>query len=259
MKKVILPLIAVTMVAGCTPHGKWSPYSVFNRGSAMELQQASRQAAVAKSPQQALGYYEVVYANNPKDEAVATAYAQALRNAGFAQRGIKILDDHYDADSSPEAVLEYIKGHIASGQFGAAENLIQARIAADTQDEKDKMVDEYLSAVRHARIQKIIEPERPNFDQPQGNPQYHNLLGVIYDAQGEQAKAEVEFRNALSRWDGEAGVVENNLALNLANQGKVKEAMTVISRAFVAAPDRPQVARNLEIITSLYKGQKAAH
>lgn len=256
MKKLILPVIAVTMVVGCTPHGKWSPYSTFNRGSALELQEATRQASMAKTPQQALAYYEAVYNNNPRDEVVAITYAKELRKAGFPERGIKVLERKYSGNPSQEVVLEYMKNYIATGRFDSAEKQLKIRIAREAEDYRDEMVQNYLAAVRHARVQKIIEPERPDFGEPQGNPQYHNLLGVIYDAQGKREKAEVEFRNALSRWDGEKGVVENNLALCLANQGKLEEAMTIISKAFVDAPERPQVARNLEIITALYKGEK---
>ncbi len=257
IKKLSLALIALALVTACTPHGKVTPFSkntLFNFRSPIDLKEAKRQASIYKNAQKELSYYEVAYNKSPEDDEIALAYAQALRQAGFANRSIVVLEKHYRKwGGSQEIALEYIKAHISAGEFDEAKTLLKKRIAYDALNQQKDIKQEYLAAVREARIQKTIEPERPNFEAPQGDPEYHNLLGVIYDATGHSDKAEIELRNALDRWEGDPGVVENNLALALANQGKLEEAVRFISKAFVAAPDRPQVVRNLEIISALSK------
>lgn len=259
MKKLIIPILMAATLGGCTPHGKGTPFSkwpLFSNRATAQLENASRQASLAKSPQQALSYYETVYNKYNDEELVAVAYAKALRTSGFPARSIKVLDPHYGSKKvSQEAVIEYIKAHIAAGDYIQAQQLAQARIIFESGDAQKDAKEEYLESVRQARIQKMIEPERPAFNTHQGDPELHNLLGIIYDAQGESEKAEAELRSALSRWQGDRGLVENNLALALAHQGKLEQAMTMISKAFVSEPDRPQIARNLEIIGALYKNK----
>ncbi len=237
---------------GCTPHGLTTPYS--KKDSALALKEASRQASIAKTPQQALSYYETVYNKNRGDQMVAYSYAKALRGAGFYDRAVRVLDSHYMArDVSQETIFEYIKNHIAAARFQEAQTLLQKRIDIETSQLKKQIMQQYLQDVKQARLERTIEPDRPDFSQIVVHPEYHHLLGVVYDAQGRFSEAERQFRKALSVNIANEAVVKNNLALSLAHQGQIKEAMQLVSQAFILNPERPEIAQNLELITRLYQ------
>ena len=71
------------------------------------------------------------------------------------------------------------------------------------------------------------------------------------DAQGKHPEAERAFRKALDYWQGDPTTVMNNLALNLASQEFLDEAIEILNKAKAISPDRIEVERNLRIVMAL--------
>jgi Flp pilus assembly protein TadD len=76
-------------------------------------------------------------------------------------------------------------------------------------------------------------------------------LGTAQDALGDHASAEKSFRQGLNIWKGDPAPILNNLALNLASQGNIDEALAVLDRARKLSPGRMEIERNYRIISTL--------
>ena len=85
---------------------------------------------------------------------------------------------------------------------------------------------------------------------PQDYLAYQNL-GIALDAKEMHPEAERAFRKGLEHWKGDPTTIMNNLALNLATQGFIDEAIEVLERAQALSPDRIEIERNLRIIRTL--------
>lgn len=181
------------------------------------LARASDRGVVANSGE-SLAAMERAYSGNSDDPAVATKYAKALRDAGRLNRAAVVLTP-FAQDSSLKS--EAVKTEFAS---------IQAAMG------------NYKEAENYARQAVLLNPDI-------GQP-YH-VLGTALDAQGYHDQAEVAFRRALEHWQGNPATVLNNLGLNLASQGFLDEAVDVLRKAQAADPQRPEIERNLRIVTTL--------
>ena len=76
-------------------------------------------------------------------------------------------------------------------------------------------------------------------------------LGIALDAKEMHPEAERAFRKALENWEGDPTTIMNNLALNLATQGFIDEAIEILEKAKALSPDRIEIERNLRIIRTL--------
>jgi len=168
-----------------------------------------------------LALLERVYKRNSNDPETALKYARALRHANRLQRASVVLtpfarDEMLD---NIDTKIEYAAIQAAMGNYGVAEN--------------------------SARQAVSITPE---------NSRAQHVLGIALDAQGLHEEAEDAFRMALDFWEGDPTPVMNNLGLNLAAQGFLDEALNILRKASAAAPNRPEIERNLRIVTALLSG-----
>ena len=100
----------------------------------------------------------------------------------------------------------------------------------------------YDSAEKYAKTAVMQNPE---------DFQAYQNLGIALDAQKMHPEAERAFRKGLEHWQGNPTTIMNNLALNLATQGFVDEAIEVLERAKAISPERIEIERNLRIIRTL--------
>ncbi len=191
------------------------------------LTTAAAEAIAAGRTQEALAHYERLYRFDKKDPVNALNYAQLLRRTGRGDEALEVLapfarqkPGKSTADKvSPLLLNEYTAALIQKGELGDAQKYID-RVLAD---------EDYANS--HADAM--------------------NLLGVALDAQGRHQEAETMFRMALEGWHGNPTTVMNNLALCLANQAKFDEALTTLRQALVMAPDKQEIARNIQLISEL--------
>lgn len=170
--------------------------------------------------------YEKLYQRDSRNPDVAVNYAQLLRRTGKASQAVKVLAPYAEgkrktSSRTPLPMLknEYAAALIETGKFDVAEKTLHS---------------------------VLTTPADAEF-----HPDASHLLGVALDAQGKHTEAEKYFRQALDGWRGDATSVMNNLALNLASQGKFDEALTTLRKAQLMAPAKTEIARNIQIVSEL--------
>lgn len=168
-------------------------------------------------PQAALTYYEPLYKTRSTETEIALGYGQALRQTGNAQRAVVVLATHArKKNPDPGIVLEFAAANAAVGRYDIAQEFAE----------------------------KLKED-------PLYGPRARHILGVALDAQGNHKAAEQAYRDALLRWEGDPTPVMNNLALSLAYQGFLDQALEELRKAHALAPEREEIKRNMKIVQDL--------
>lgn len=250
--------LALTLGLGtvaCTSNGE---YQLSEGRTAIKklLIDADIRAKNAQDKEKALAVYADVFKDYSDEPDVAVAYAKALRESGYASKAIDVLSPYFaKKKDNPEIAVEYIKDYLAGGMYPAAENMSQNWIETDIDRQKAAYVPPAPPKdTSGADPVPVVEPA-PVFYAPY---EFYHLTGIAADAQGKLDEGERNFRTALSLVEDKSdrAVIMNNLALNLFNQNKTDAAMKMISEAFVIAPDKPKIARNLELISDVYKSKQ---
>jgi Flp pilus assembly protein TadD len=230
----LVAMTAAVLLSGCVAAtndaGAGAPIDSMLGKKAMterRLATAAIDAIAEGKSAEALVSYEKLYKRSFKNADVSLNYAQLLRKAGRVDEALAVLkpfaakDGSLTAGNPPLAMIktEYAAALIARGDFAEAQ----------------KLLDTVLTA-----------PEAAEF-----HPDASHLAGIALDAQGNHKAAEKLFRQALDSWKGDPTSVMNNLALNLASQGMFDESLTTLRRAQVMAPDKTEIAQNIEIVNDL--------
>tara|TARA_B100001989_G_scaffold252993_1_gene237381 strand:- start:1615 stop:2286 length:672 start_codon:yes stop_codon:yes gene_type:complete len=181
-------------------------------------EEAFEQAAIKSGiSNTSLVMLEKKYKRDSQNASAALAYAKGLRQANYLNRASLILKPFANNNAPKEGILtEMSMIELAMGNYTTAENYSQKAIVQNPQD--------YLA--------------------------YQNL-GIALDAKEMHPEAERAFRKGLEHWKGDPTTIMNNLALNLATQGFIDEAIEVLERAQALSPDRIEIERNLRIIRTL--------
>lgn len=164
-----------------------------------------------------LARLEKAHIADPEDANKALNYAAALREKEYLNRASIVLTPFAADPNSPARMkAEFAAVQLELGNMSAAENAARKAIIQDK---------EFYEA--------------------------HHYLGIALDAQEEHKLAETAFRKALEIWEGDPTPVMNNLALNLATQEKLSEAIEMLEKAQAISPERTELERNLRIIRAL--------
>lgn len=195
--------------------------NVSNRADATRLdsilERAAREAKASGNKTETLALLEKIYDRNPDDAAVATGFGQALREDEQLNRARQVLYPFTEGKNAyPDAVTELAMVQLALGQYKEAE----------------------LTSRRAVEL-----------DPSQGRP--YLALGTALDAQNYHEQAEVAFRKGIDQWKGDPAPIMNNLALNLASQNKLDQAIDMLRKAKEVSPGRVELERNMRIITTL--------
>ena len=181
------------------------------------LIRAADQVAAQGITQDSLQILEKVYKRNPQDPEGAVRYARALRETGDATKAAIVLKPFAeDPNTSPVLKMEYAAVQLEAGRYEIAEETARTALKQE----------------------------------PESGYGYH-LLGTAQAAQGLHEDAEQSFRKALANWTGDPVPVMNNLALSLAAQHKLDEAVDILEQAKEADPSRVEIERNLRIVKAL--------
>ena len=160
---------------------------------------------------------EKQYKRNSSNPTAALNYARSLRHSGYINRASIILEPFAkDKDAVAGAKTEMSMIALGLGNYDLAEKYAQEAVIQDPTD--------------HFAFQN---------------------LGIALDAKEMHPEAERAFRKALENWEGDPTTIMNNLALNLATQGFIDEAIEILEKAKALSPDRIEIERNLRIIRTL--------
>lgn len=210
--------VSVIAVAACSSTGtsNMTNQSEASRVDAI-LERAAREAKASGNKVETVILLEKIYQRSPDDAAVATSFGQALREDDQLNRARQVLYPFTEGKNAyPDAVTELSMVQIALGQYKEAE--LTARRAVEM-DEKSGRA--FLA------------------------------LGTALDAQNYHEQAEVAFRRGIDNWKGDPAPIMNNLALNLASQNKLDQAVDMLEKAQEISPGRIELERNMRIIKTL--------
>lgn len=184
------------------------------------LERAARDAKASGNKVETIALLEQIQQRNPKDPAAATAFGQALREDDQLNRARQVLAPFAEGkDAYPDAVIELAMTQLSLGQYKEAE--LTSRRAVELDPDSGRA---FLA------------------------------LGTALDAQNYHEQAEVAFRRGIEKWKGDPAPIMNNLALNLASQNKLDQAIDMLTKAKEISPGRVELERNLRIITTLREG-----
>lgn len=220
----LLTLSASTLLlAACgttqSPTANMSNAAEANRVNSI-LERAAREAKAGGNKAETVTLLEQIYLRNEDDAAVATSYGQALREDDQLNKARQVLAPFAEGEKAfPDAVVELAMVQLGLGQYKLAELTSRRAVELD-----------------------------PN----QGRA--YLALGTALDAQNYHEQAEVAFRRGLQKWNGDPAPLLNNLALNLASQNKLDQALDLLRRAQAESPGRQEIERNIRIISTLKEG-----
>ncbi len=215
-------LVSVIALGACSTTGSDNNMNNSQGASRVDsiLERAAQQARASGNKAETVDLLEQIYDRNPKDAAVATGFAQALRDDEQFNRARQIVAPFAQGEEAyPDAVTELAMIQLSLGQYKEAE--LTARKAVELAPESGRA---YLA------------------------------LGTALDAQNYHEQAEVAFRRGIDKWKGDPAPIMNNLALNLASQNKLDQAIDMLEKAQKISPNRQELERNLRIIRTLKEG-----
>ena len=184
------------------------------------LERAAREAKASGNKTETVALLEQVYSRNQDDPAVATSFGQALREDEQFTRARQVLYPFTEGKNAyADAVMELAMVQLSLGQYKEAE--LTARKAVELDPNSGRA---YLA------------------------------LGTALDAQNYHEQAEVAFRRGIDNWKGDPAPIMNNLALNLASQNKLDQAIDMLQKAKQISPGRVEIERNLRIVSTLKEG-----
>ena len=224
MKKIFtypLLLAATVALSACQTTGDRMADSKQKISTEERIDAAIEKAAISASKSGStsarLLALEKQYKRNSTSPPHALAYARGLRHAGYLNRASIILEPYAkDENAVAGAKTEMSMIALGLGNYDLAEKYAQQAVIQDPTD--------------HYAFQN---------------------LGIALDAKEMHPEAERAFRKGLEHWEGDPTTIMNNLALNLATQGFIEEAIEVLERAKALSPDRIEIERNLRIIRTL--------
>lgn len=221
-KKIALSSAACVLLAACQTTGQGvgntsTPPASNATGIDAAIERATLNAAKKSGKTGSLSYLEKTYKRKSDNPKIATDYARALRENDYLSRAELVLAPFANSDESPaDAKSEYAAIQLAQGNYTVAERYAQKAILQDNEHYEG----------------------------------YHHL-GIALDAQGSHKEAERAFRKGLDHWQGDPTTIMNNLALNLASQNYLEEAVEILRKAQSVSPERREIERNLRIVTAL--------
>ncbi len=212
--RIFMLVSLILPIAGCQTMKSAQDDKVTLSPTEQAYERAAAKGGVSKS---SLMILEKKYKADTQNAAAALNYAHGLRQSSYLNRASLVLKPFANNENPyPGLLTEMSMIELALGNYDSAENYAQKAIIQDPLD-------------HHA---------------------YQNL-GIALDAKEMHPEAERAFRKGLENWQGNPTTIMNNLALNLATQGFIEEAIEVLERAQAISPDRIEIERNLRIIRTL--------
>ncbi len=215
----IVCLFAILSLAGCAhdkgASGLAEATDTTSTGTQSELIPVAAQAERSHSYEEAAKIYASLLAQEPNNRNYRLNLARNLRYSGQTQTAIDLLTAPETPQDDPMMMLELGKSYLAADQLNLARPLL----------EKTK---------RSAPL---------NWEMPM-------TLGVVLDYMNENAAAQEEYKAAL-QLSPDNPTILNNLALSLAQEGKLDEAISTMQRATDQQSAQAQSRQNLAFLLAL--------
>lgn len=221
-----LPFISFALISlaltGCTTTDTQGPKS---SGPAVPFDKVISLPTPAKDS-------DILYGEERDDlSVIQNAYQRDQKNAMLAARYGKALREANKVKEAKTVLLPWSENTEAG-------TLVNSELSAIYLSENN--LDKAEFAAR-----KAIKADNANY-------RAWRDLGNALDAQEKYVEGETAFRRSLALWTGKDKVpIMNNLALNLAAQGKTDQALELLYQAQKIKPDLKDIERNIRIIRAL--------
>jgi Flp pilus assembly protein TadD len=191
------------------------------------LPEAARSAEQRGQYGAAANIYRKMYLESPSGLSTLLGYARNLRYAGATSEAVTLLEDAEERaeenyESSSDYLLELGKARLAAGRGDAA----------------------VLTLLRAAKLDGK-------------NWEIHSALGIGYDMLKEYGRADRAYRRALSLSPKNPTVL-NNMAMSLAQYGKIDEAIKVLESVPNLTRAKAHIRQNLALFYGIKGNFKKA-
>ncbi len=184
------------------------------------------------------------------DKAITSALAEAEAN-GNKQEILAVLEQaHAREPKNATLAVKYAKALRKDDQINAARRVLSPYVKGNNPN-IDALTEMALAELALGNYTKAEEVSAYAIEQSPKNGRAYMALGTAQDALGKHEDAEISFREGLKYSKGDSAPLLNNLALNLASQGHLKESLAVLTKAREAYPKRMDIERNYRIISTL--------
>tara|TARA_B100000282_G_C31734863_1_gene492863 strand:- start:895 stop:1623 length:729 start_codon:yes stop_codon:yes gene_type:complete len=218
---ITLSLTALALSA-CSTTGGYNYTNLKDERSNRIAKLISRES-LSQEPSSSLETLESRFKNAPESEYAATEYAIALRKAAKYSEARKVLKD-----------LAENKEATAPTKTEYAAILIE-----------EEKIDQAVKVAKQATLTD------ENYDMA------FMVLGTALEIQEEHEDAEKAFRKALELWHGDKTTIMSTLALNLASQKRLNDAIEILQEAKALQPEKTEIERNLRIVMALKQSDGA--
>ncbi len=166
--------------------------------------------------QAAAGHYERLYKREPDNLDALIGFAKNLRYSGSVIQGLKVIRQGLRKHGETAGLLlELTKGQVAGSMYADARNTV-------------------------VKVRRMA-PD---------NWETYAISGILKDRGGDLDAAQAEYRKALTISPGNSAVL-NNLALSLALQGKLVEAIEILEKLALGERSSHQTRQNLALLYSI--------
>ncbi len=206
-------IVVAAWLSGCTNFGRPPDQQVAISGA---LADAAAAAQESFDYQAAAGHFERLYKRQPDNIEALIGLARNLRYSGSVNQGLKVIRGGLRKHGETAVLLlELAKGQVAGSMYAdASESIAKAR---------------------------RMDPD---------NWENYAVSGILKDRGGDLDGAQAEYRKALGISPGNIAVL-NNLALSLAQQGKLAEAIKILEKLALGEMSTFQTRQNLALLYSI--------
>lgn len=205
-------VVVVVGVSGCLNFGKSDQQAAISGA----LADAAATAQESFDYQAAAGHFDRLYKREPDNIDALIGHARNLRYSGAVNLGLKAIRAGLRKHGETAGLLlELAKGQVAGSMY------------ADARD-----------SIAKAR------------DKDPDNWETYAVSGILKDRSGNMNEAQADYRKALEISPGN-GAVLNNLALSLAQQGKLAEAIMILEKLALGEKSTFQTRQNLALLYSI--------
>lgn len=247
--RLVAPLAAALLLGACAKSTKdASGFIGVENATNGNAQATADLIAGTDKAEAAKAYWATTYANNPRDDKAAVAYARILKGEGEKEKALSVLQQAamYNPDSTAVASEQ---GRLALdlGQLDLAEKLIARADDPASPDWRIISAKGTIAARRGDKTGALTLFEQAVKLAP-NEPSVLNNLALAYALNGQAQMAEPLLRRAAAA-GGDDKKVRQNLALVLGVQGKFDEARQVASTDLAA----DTVKENATFLTKMVK------
>lgn len=219
-------LLLVAAMSGCAQTSELTTKpNMVGEESAIEqaMFRAAEEAEQKNNFESAVGHYARLQRLKPDDMDIALLLSRNLRYSGNAAKAADILSGLLQAHpDNPVIELEYAKALIASGKSSDALSVLGKLTNTDS-----------------------------------GNWQAYSALGIAYDSLGKYKMAEESFSSAMIASPNNP-VIMNNMAMSLAQAGRIGEAISTLEKAAILNRNSPHIRQNLALLYGINGDQEKA-